>query len=187
MPPWPAAIAAVSNTLSILVQRTDHNAGLCRSPDAVHQPASPSARRNRCIVTVVERSRTSDRFPGSNKVRVSVRPPASFTVKQTVPTGFFPVFPRRGRRCRWSRRRCRRRRGAAPSAIASATGSDTAPFVRMSAGSTPSSSIFASLEYATRRRRHTRRTGPVGQPGRHQAGGAGFGGGDPPAGQQCAT
>ena len=45
------------------------------------------------MATVVERSRISDRFPGSRRVRVSVEPSASFTVKQTVPTGFSGVPP----------------------------------------------------------------------------------------------
>ncbi len=99
-----------------------------------------------CIATVADRSRTSERLPGSRRVRVSVRPSASRTVKQTVPTGLSGVPPpgpaipviatavSAPKRCR------------APAAIASATGSDTAPCASMSAASTPSSWIFASLE-----------------------------------------
>ena len=40
------------------------------------------------MATVVDRSRISERLPGSNSVRVAVCPASSFTLKQTVPTGF---------------------------------------------------------------------------------------------------
>lgn len=45
------------------------------------------------MATVVERSRISDRLPGRRRVRVSVRPSAAFTLKQTVPTGLSSVPP----------------------------------------------------------------------------------------------
>ncbi len=42
---------------------------------------------------MVDRSRTSDRLPGSTSVLVSDRPSASWTLKHTVPTGFSGLPP----------------------------------------------------------------------------------------------
>jgi hypothetical protein len=81
---------------------------------------------------------------------VSVRPPsASFTVKQTVPTGFSGVPPPGPAIPVIATAISAPKRCNAPAAIASATGSDTAPLASISAGSTPSSSALASLEYDT--------------------------------------
>ena len=88
----------------------------------------------------------SARSPGRRSVRVIPPPSAVLTLQQTVPTGFSsvppsgPAIPVIATAVSASKRR------SAPSAIASATGSDTAPWASISSGSTPSSSIFASLE-----------------------------------------
>ena len=104
------------------------------------------ALRSRCIATVVDRSRTSLRSPGSRNVRTCVGLPLSATPKHTVPTGFsaepppgpaIPVIPTAV---------SAPKRASAPSAIARATGSDTAPWSSISAASTPSSATLASLE-----------------------------------------
>ena len=52
-----------------------------------------SSRRIMCIATVVERSRTSAREPGSTSRRSRRRPSSWDTLKQTVPTGFSSVPP----------------------------------------------------------------------------------------------
>ena len=71
-------------------------------------------------------------------------------------------------------------RSSAPSAIASATGSETAPCCSISAGSTPSSSDFASLAYATTPpATYSDEPGPLGQARRQQPAGARLRGGDP--------
>ena len=88
----------------------------------------------------------SVRSPGSRRVRVIPSPSPSFTLQQTVPTGFSsvppsgPAIPVIATAVSASKRR------RTPSAIASATGSDTAPCCSISAASTPSSSTFASFE-----------------------------------------
>jgi SHS family lactate transporter-like MFS transporter len=82
-------------------------------------------------------------------VRVTVSPSVSFTVKQTVPTGLSSVPPPGPAIPVIAIAVSAAKRLNAPSAIASATGSDTAPFAAIRSGSTPSSSVFASFAYAT--------------------------------------
>src|SRR6476646_11956682 len=101
------------------------------------------------MATVVDRSRVSDRLPGNNNVRVVVPPSLSFTLKQTVPTGFSALPPPGPAIPVIAIAVSAPNRLSAPAAIASATGSDTAPWVSIRCGSTPSSSLLASFEYDT--------------------------------------
>ena len=99
-----------------------------------------------CIATVVERSRTSLRPPGSTLVLVSILADepssASATVKQTVPTGLSSAIPVIATAVS-APKRCN-----APAAMASATGSETAPNRSIRPDATPSSSVLAPFEYA---------------------------------------
>lgn len=88
----------------------------------------------------------SDRFPGSRTVRVVVRPSSSRTVKHTVPTGFSGVPPLGPAIPVIAVAVSAPKPYSAPAAIAWATGSETAPWASISAGSTPRSCAFASLE-----------------------------------------
>ena len=65
---------------------------LQRSTDA-SSVSSLRSHRIRCIATVVDRSRTSPRPPGSRVERVMRRPSGPATEKQTRPTGFVAVPP----------------------------------------------------------------------------------------------
>src|SRR5918995_1888142 len=106
-------------------------------------------RRSRCMATVVERSRMSALSPGSSTVRVIERPSVSCTLQQTVPTGFSSLPPSGPAMPVTATAVSAPNRFSAPAAMASATGSDTAPCSLISRGSTWSSSTFASLAYAT--------------------------------------
>ncbi len=146
---------------------------------------SLSMRRSRCIATVVERSRMSDRLPGSRSVRVSVRPSASITVKQTVPTGFSVVPPPGPAIPVIATAVSAPKRCSAPAAIASATGSDTAPCCLDQCRVDAEQLRFRLVGVGHHAARHiVRRTGPVGQPRRQQPCGAGFRRRYPAAGQQ---
>jgi hypothetical protein len=83
--------------------------------------------------------------PGSRTVRVVARPSASRTLQHTVPTGFSSVPPSGPAIPVIATAVSASKRFSAPSAIASATGSDTAPCSSISRGSTSSNSTFASF------------------------------------------
>src|SRR3954468_23158891 len=120
-------------------------------PGAHGAAASPrSTRRTRCIATVVERSRTSKRLPGSTNRRVSRAPSRVATEKHTVPTGLSSVPPPGPAMPVMPTPTSASSAAQAPSASASATSTDTAPTRSISAGSTPVSLTLASLEYTTR-------------------------------------
>jgi hypothetical protein len=73
------------------------------------------------MATVVERSRISDRLPGSRVRRVRRAPSPVQTEKQTVPTGFSSVPPSGPAMPVIPIPRSAPKRDAAPSASASAT------------------------------------------------------------------
>ena len=96
---------------------------------------------------MVVRSRTMARLPGSWRVRSIRAPPRSATDRQTVPTGLaslpppgpaIPVIPIP---------RSAPRRSIAPSASATATSGETAPWRSIRPASTPASATLASFEY----------------------------------------
>ena len=143
----PVRPEALHVTLVFLGWQDEPAADRIADAAAAGASAAPSdnTRRSRCMATVVERSRMSARSPGSRTVRLRPRPSSSCTLQQTVPTGFSslppsgPAIPVMATAVSASKRR------RAPSAIASATGSDTAPWRSISTGSTPRSSTFASF------------------------------------------
>ena len=131
--------------------RRRRRAARLRRRSAPARPRRAAAGARGACATVVERSRTSARPPGSVTERVSRRPSRWLTDSQTNPTGLpsvpppgpaMPVTPTPTSASSAAR---------APSASASATSSDTAPCARdQLADRRPRGATFAALEYTTR-------------------------------------
>ena len=114
------------------------------------RPATPSpasSLRTRCIATVVERSRTSARPPGSCAQRV-IRGPRARRPRSTRSRRASPRYRRPGPAIPVTPTpKSAPKRSAAPSASASATSVETAPNRSISVASTPASATFAAFEY----------------------------------------
>ena len=76
-----------------LVARGAHARSAPAPASGTSAPSPTRSRRSRCIATVVERSRMSDRLPGNSSRRVRRAPSREQTEKHTVPTGFSSVPP----------------------------------------------------------------------------------------------
>ena len=138
--------------------------------------SSASRRRSRCITTVVVRSRTIARSPGSCTVRSSRPPPASATLRQTIPTGFSGVPPPGPATPVMPTPTAAPKRAAAPSASAAATSGETAPWRSISSAGTSGERDLRGVGVGDDAAEHVgARSRAVGQAAGHQPAGARLG------------